>query len=95
MPAYVIADVHVTDPAQYEEYRKRVPAAVAKFQGKFLARGGTHVVLEGEWNPARVVVIEFPSLALARQWYDSPEYKHARDARAGAAIMKLVAVEGA
>jgi uncharacterized protein (DUF1330 family) len=94
MPAYLVVDSQVTDPAKYEGYKKLSPAAIAKYGGRFLVRGGEMVVLEGDWKPNRVVVVEFPSLARAQEFYRSPEYTKAREARKGAAIMKMVAVEG-
>ena len=87
-----IADV--TDPARYEEYRKLAPAAIAKYGGRYLVRGGATKVLEGTWQPKRVVVLEFPDVAAAQRFYDSPEYRAARDTRAGAATMNIVVVEG-
>jgi uncharacterized protein (DUF1330 family) len=71
MAAYVIADVEVTDPARYAEYRNKVPATVAAYGGRFLVRGGPHQVAEGSWHPHRVVVLEFPSMEQARRWYES------------------------
>jgi len=94
MPAYVIAEIETTDPAKMEEYRKRSPAAVAAYQGKFIARGGTIVPLEGGWNPARLVIAEFPSLDHAKRWYASPEYAHAKNARIGAGTFRMIAVDG-
>lgn len=94
MAAYIIADSNVTDPAAYEQYRARVPAAIAKHGGRFLARGGEVAVLEGAWSPRRVVVIEFPSLEAAKAFYDSPEYQAARALRAGAATIDMLAVAG-
>jgi uncharacterized protein (DUF1330 family) len=94
MPAYIVVDCEVTNPAQYEDYRKLAPAAIAAHGGRYLARGGPTEVLEGVWKPGRVVILEFPSLAAARGFYDSPEYRHARDVRAGAARMNFIAVEG-
>jgi uncharacterized protein (DUF1330 family) len=68
MPAYVIADVTaVTDPATMNEYRQQVPATVAKYDGRFLVRGGAHQVVEGEWTPTRLVVLELPSKEAARR----------------------------
>jgi uncharacterized protein (DUF1330 family) len=95
MAAYVIADVDVTDPAKYEDYKKLTPGAVAKHGGRFLARGGQSAVLEGNWRPGRLVVIEFPTLDQARNFYTSVEYTAARRARAGAAKMNMVVVDGA
>ena len=71
MPAYVIADIEITDAAGYEEYRRRVPATVAQYGGRYLVRGGAAETLEGDWQPRRLVVLEFPSIAQARRWYDS------------------------
>ena len=95
MPGYVIADVEVTDLAAYEEYRKLVPATVAKYGGRYLVRGGAHEVREGDWRPTRVVVLEFPSVAEARRWYDSEEYRPARAIRHRAARSSVLIVEGA
>jgi uncharacterized protein (DUF1330 family) len=95
LTAYVIADVDVTDPARYENYRKLTPGAIAAYGGRFVARGGEVVPLEGGWSPSRIVVIEFPSLDAARRFYDSAEYRAARDAREGAARMRMIAVGGA
>jgi uncharacterized protein (DUF1330 family) len=94
MVAYVIASVEVTDPAKYEDYKKLTPGAIAKHGGKFIVRGGQTAVLEGGWAPGRIVVIEFASLDAAKRFYDSPEYGAARRARAGAATMQMLAVEG-
>jgi uncharacterized protein (DUF1330 family) len=95
MAAYLVCDIKVTNPTQYEEYKKLAQAAVARYDGRYLARGGETAVLEGSWQPNRVVVLEFPDLAKARAFYDSPEYKAARKARGGAAQMNMVAVAGA
>jgi uncharacterized protein (DUF1330 family) len=95
MAAYVIADVEVTDPAKYEGYKKLTPDAVAKHGGRFIARGGQTATLEGNWRPGRVVVIEFPTFEQARNFYTSVEYTAARRARAGAATMKMIVVDGA
>jgi uncharacterized protein (DUF1330 family) len=94
MSAYVLVDCHVTDPAQYEVYKKLAPDAIAKHGGRYLARGGSTTVLEGTWQPQRVVVLEFPDVAAAKRFYDSPEYRAARAARDGAARMSMVVVEG-
>ena len=67
MPAYIIADIEVSDPTRYEEYRKIAPAAIAKHGGRYLARGGQSAVLEGDWRPGRLVILEFPSLEQAKK----------------------------
>lgn len=94
MAAYVIVDLEVTDPARYAEYRQQVPATVAAFGGRFLVRGGEHEVVEGNWRPRRLVVLEFPSLAQARRWYDSDEYRGPKALRFAASSANLVFVEG-
>ncbi|MBM3358969.1 MAG: DUF1330 domain-containing protein [Betaproteobacteria bacterium] len=94
MAAYVIVDVTVTDPATFEEYRRLAGLSVAAHGGKFLVRGGKWEPLEGDWQPTRIVVIEFPTVDRAKLWYASPGYKAARDVRARAANMRMVVVEG-
>ncbi len=95
MPAYIIARVEVTDWTRYREYTKATPAAVARFGGKFIVRGGEIVTLEGEPETRRLVVIEFPNMEQAKAFYNSPEYTDARKLRAGAAIGQFIVVEGA
>ena len=94
MPAYVIADIDVTNAAQYEEYKKLVPATIAQHGGRYLTRGGATTTLEGDWTPPRVVILEFPSADAARTWYASTEYGKAKAARAGAAFAKILIVDG-
>ena len=94
MAAYVIVDHEITDPARFEEYRRLAGPSLAKFGAKFLVRGGTLIPLEGGWNPKLLVVLEFDSAERARAWYDSPEYRAARQARAGASVTKMVIAEG-
>jgi len=94
MVAYVINDMEVTDPALLEEYKKLSPATVAQYGGRFLARGGTMEVLEGAWQPKRLVILEFPSLAQAKAWVNSPEYVPARRIRQQASRSNLVVVDG-
>ncbi|WP_448208509.1 DUF1330 domain-containing protein [Azospirillum sp. sgz302134] len=95
MPAYIVVDAKVTDPAAYEEYKKLTPAAIAKHGGRFLARGGQTEVLEGNWQPNRVVILEFPDHATAKAFYDSPEYRKAREVRKDAADFNMIVVDGA
>ena len=94
MPAYFIVDVNVQDPAGFEEYRKRVPATVEKYGGKFLVRGGKFEKLEGSWQPTRVVLLEFPSLEQAKRWYDSEEYREPKALRFKTAKTDVILVEG-
>jgi uncharacterized protein (DUF1330 family) len=94
MPAYVIVETDVHDPELYERYKAASPGAIAAGGGRFLARGGELAVLEGDWEPKRIVLLEFPDLEAAKRWYDSPEYVAARELRAGAANLRMVAVAG-
>ncbi len=94
MPAYVIADVEVLDSAGYEAYRQQVPATIAAFGGRYLARGGALTVLEGRWSPKRCVILEFPSAAQLKAWYDSPAYVPLRALRERTTNSNLVMVEG-
>ncbi len=95
MAAYVIADITVKDSGIYDEYRKQVPATVAKHGGRFLVRGGAHDRVEGDWQPGRVVVIEFPDMAAARAWYSSQEYGPLIKIRQRASTGSVIMVEGA
>ena len=95
MPAYLIADIEITDPAGYEEYRKRVPPIVTAHGGRFLARGGTTTVLEGSWQPTRLVILEFPDMAALKAFHDSPAYRPLIELRNRTAKSNLVAIEGA
>lgn len=95
MTAYVIARVNVTDPDQYAKYKLLTPAAIEAHGGRFIVRGGEHQVLEGAPDDRRIVVLEFATSDDARAFYDSPEYVHAREVRAGAAEMEMTLVEGA
>jgi uncharacterized protein (DUF1330 family) len=95
MAAYVINDMEITDPAAFEEYKKMSPATVAKYGGRFLSRGGATEKLEGSWLPKRIVILEFPSVAQAKAWADSPEYAPAKQIRQRASKSNLIVVEGA
>ena len=94
MTAYVIVDLDVKNPAAMENYRAKVPETIAKYGGRFLVRGGAHEVIEGTWNPTRVVVLEFPSMDALKRWYHSPEYRPLIAERKAAAAGHLIAVEG-
>jgi uncharacterized protein (DUF1330 family) len=94
MPAYVIAETIVTDPERYEQYRAASPAAIAAGGGRFLVRGGELAVLEGDWQPSRLVVLEFDDLAAAKRWYESEVYQEVKKLREGAAHLRVVAVQG-
>jgi uncharacterized protein (DUF1330 family) len=94
MTAYVIADIEVLDPAGYEAYRQQVPATIAAYGGRYLARGGATEVLEGSWSPRRCVILEFPSMAQLKAWWDSPEYQPVRAIRERTTRSHLVATDG-
>ncbi len=95
MSAYVIARIEVTDPDTYKGYSELAPATIEKYGGRYVARGGETVTLEGEDRKTRNVILEFESVAAARTWYDSPEYQEAKSRREGAAVASIIAVEGA
>ncbi len=95
MAALVIADVKVANPDQYQQYTALSPVAIKAAGGEILARGGQVDVLEGQWQPNRVVVVRFESMAAAHAFYDSALYRQAREKRAGATdYFNLVVVEG-
>jgi len=94
MPAYVIADVEVTDPVAFADYVKGGPAVIAAHGGTYLARGGAIEALEGDWAPKRLTILRFDSVAQAKAWIESPEYRPLRDIRHKAARSKIVIVEG-
>ena len=95
MAAYLISNIEVTDAATYEEYKKGVAATIAAYGGRSLARpGATMEVLEGDWVPKRLVILEFPSVERANAWYDSPEYAPAKALRQATSTADLIIVEG-
>ncbi len=94
MPAYVIADVEVTDPELFAEYRELVVPTVNAYGGKYIARGGETAVLEGDRAPNRTVIIEFPSMERAKAWHGSDEYAHPKDMRIRATISNVIVTEG-
>lgn len=94
MPAYIIVEVSITDRHEYEEYKKLTPAAIAAYDGKFIVRGGQTETLEGDWEPERIVLLEFPSVNRAKQWWSSDLYSKAKVIRQRAAKTKMLVVEG-
>ena len=94
MSAYIIANVEVTNPTQYEDYKKWSTAAMQAHGAEVCVRGGKVEVLEGDWAPQRLVVLKFPSVEVAKAFNDSPEYGKARASRQGAAVMRMIVVEG-
>ena len=94
MAGYVLAEIEITNPEGYKEYTTMVPATIAKYGGKFLVRGGNAEVLEGEWPQRRRVLIEFPSAAVAKQWWDSPDYEKPKALRRAHSNGRLLLLEG-
>jgi len=94
MAAYIIVEVDVTDAAGYEDYKKMVPPTLTAHGGKFVVRGGACETLEGDWRPKRIVVLEFPSVARAKAWWASDEYRAAKALRQRTAKSKMIVVEG-
>ncbi|TFH44478.1 MAG: DUF1330 domain-containing protein [Lysobacterales bacterium] len=94
MTAYIVVEVEVKDPKRYADYKTMVPASLESFGGKFLVRGGAVEKLEGNWEPSRFVVIEFDSVEQAKRWWDSDEYREARNLRQATADTKMIVVEG-
>ncbi|RPD44778.1 DUF1330 domain-containing protein [Paracnuella aquatica] len=94
MPAFVIVEITIHNLELYEAYKKLTPAAVAAYDGRFVVRGAATESLEGDWNPQRMVVLEFPSVERAKEWWASPEYTEAKIIRQQAATTKMLVVEG-
>ena len=94
MPAYVLAEVEITNPEGYKEYGAMVPATIQKYGGRFLVRGGKAHTLEGDWPERRRVIIEFPTVEAARKWWDSPEYEKPKALRRANSNGRLILIEG-
>ncbi len=94
MAAYLIFDVEVTDPTLRDEYAKLANESLVPFQSKTLLHGGTVEVLEGDWEPKTLVMLEFESMEQAKQWYRSPAYSKAKDILHRAASTNVILVEG-
>jgi len=95
MAAYVIVDIHITDPRTYETYKAQAASTVEAFGGRYLARGGNVETLEGDWLPGRTVVLEFPSTQRAREWWGSQVYAPVKAIRHASARSRMILVEGA
>ena len=94
MAAYIVADIEITDPNEYQTYAKQTAATLERYGGKFLVRGGPSETLEGDWKPKRIVILEFPSVEQAKTWYDSPEYSAIKGIRHRSAISNMLLVQG-
>ncbi len=94
MSAYIIVDVKITDPERYADYKKLTPASLIPYDGKFVVRGGVTELLEGDWQPGRIVVLQFPSLEKAKAWWSSDGYAPAKALRQATSITQMILVEG-
>lgn len=93
MPAYVVAQIDVRDPVQYETYKRLAERSIGQFGGRYLTRGGAVEVLEGQWAPRRYVILDFPDMATARAWYASPAYAEAAAVRRACSEAVLLLAE--
>ena len=94
MPAYVIVQIDIHDAETYARYRELAPPSIARYGGRYVVRGGATEVLEGSWKPGRLVVLEFPDMEAARQWWASPEYAEAKALRQSCADAEMLLAEG-
>ena len=94
MAAYVIVEIEVVDPVGYEEYKKQAAATVHKYDGKYIVRGGKTEVLEGNWKPKRIVILEFPTMERAKEWLNCEEYRESRKKRHVTAKTNMLVIEG-
>jgi len=94
MFAYVIVEIDVVDPSGSEEYKKLAGATVERYGGKYVVRGGAAETLEGDWDPKRIVVLQFDSMQRAKEWLNCEEYREPRKMRHRTAKTKMILVEG-
>ncbi|HVS30757.1 MAG TPA: DUF1330 domain-containing protein [Thermoanaerobaculia bacterium] len=94
MPALIIVDIEVLDAVRYEDYKRLASASIAAHGGRYLVRGGRTEVLDGDWTPRRLVVLEFESVEKAKAWRGSPEYAEAKKIRESCARANMIVVEG-
>jgi uncharacterized protein (DUF1330 family) len=94
MAAYVIVEIEVTDPVGYEEYKKQAAATVHKYGGKYIVRGGKTEVLEGNWKPKRIVILEFPTMERGKEWLNCEEYREPRKLRHATSKTNMLVIEG-
>ena len=94
MPAYVFVEIEIFDQELYEEYKKMTPNTIKSYGGKFIVRGGQVEHLEGDWHPERIVLLEFPSVEKAQEWWESESYTRARLVRQRSAETKMIILEG-
>lgn len=93
MPAYVVVQIVVEDPRTYEQYKTLAPSSIAAYGGRYVVRGGPSEILEGNWRPPRLVLLEFPTAERARAWWSSPEYAPAKALRQRSARTEMLLIE--
>lgn len=94
MAAYILVDITINDPQTYERYKLLAPASIAAYGGKYLVRGGRTEILEGDWQPSRLVILEFPGVEDAKAWWESEEYAAAKELRQSCTATDMLLVEG-
>jgi uncharacterized protein (DUF1330 family) len=94
MPAYLFVSIEVKDKERYADYVRAVPPSIERYGGRYLARGGRTAQLEGDWEPKRVVILEFPSFERAQAWWASEEYREPKALRQRVAVTHMILVEG-
>ena len=94
MSAYIVVQINVTDPATYERYKELAPPSISKYGGRYIVRGGRSEILEGGWQPSRLVILEFPDMERAKAWWASPEYAEAKALRIEASDSEMLVIEG-
>jgi len=94
MSAYIIVEIEITDPVGYEEYKKLAGPTVEQYGGKYIVRGGACEMLEGDWKPKRIVILQFQNMERAKAWLNCPEYAEPRKMRHRTATTRMILVEG-
>ena len=94
MAGFVIIDVEITDAERYGDFMEKVTATVEAYGGKFVVRGGPFNVIEGDWTPNRLALLEFATVEDSRAWLDSPEYNALNEIRTSSSNINMVVVEG-
>ncbi|MEO8209946.1 MAG: DUF1330 domain-containing protein [bacterium] len=94
MSAYIIVEIKIHNHEEYENYKKLTPATLKAYDGKFIVRGGESEILEGDWTPGRIVILEFSDMQQAKKWWSSEEYAPAKKIRQNCSYTKMILVEG-
>jgi uncharacterized protein (DUF1330 family) len=94
MPAYIVVEIEVLDPERYERYKQIAASSIAAYGGRYVVRGGNPETLEGNWDPKRVVILEFSSVEQAKAWWNSPEYAEGKLLRQATARSQMIVVQG-